>query len=83
MKVTLHDKNSYIFYDLNKNISLPIPMQVVYDSSIEKRYFLIDQQKARHFVHVFTTLLPFYGTQIIYPLFTSRLSANYNKGLGF
>ena len=44
---------------------------------------MIDQQKARNFVHYSECLsnpLPFYATQIINPFLTSRISANHNKG---
>ena len=51
-----------------------------------KRYFIIDQQIAEHFVHYSKYLskpLPFYATEMINPFFNSRISANHNKELGF
>ena len=51
-----------------------------------KRYFMIDQQKARHFVHFseyLSTSIPFYATQIIKNFLNSRISANHDKGLRF
>ena len=51
-----------------------------------KRYFMIDQQIARHFVHYSEYIyhpLPFYTTKIINPFLNSRISANHDKGLGF
>ena len=51
-----------------------------------KRYSIIDQQVAPHFVHYSECLsnpLPFYATQIINPFLTLRISANKNKRLGF
>ena len=51
-----------------------------------KRYFLIDQQIARHFVHYSECLyhpLIYYATQIINPFLTLRILANHDKGLGF
>ena len=50
-----------------------------------KRYFIIDQQIVRNFVHFSECsyhLLPFYTTQMINPFLTSRISANHDKGLG-
>ena len=47
-----------------------------------KRYFIIDQQIARHFVHYIEypyDPLPFYATQIINPVLTSRISTNHDK----
>ena len=44
-----------------------------------KRYSIIDQQLARHFVQYsewLTISLPFYATQIIDPFLTLRISAN-------
>ena len=51
----------------------------MYDKAIK------DQQLARHFVNLNECLfhLPFYGTQIINPFLTSRISGNDDKGLGF
>ena len=49
-----------------------------------KRYFILDQQIAWHFVHWMSLQTPFsYVTQIINPFLTSRLSANHDTGLGF
>ena len=51
-----------------------------------KRYFIKDQQIARHSVHYSECLsnpLPFYSNQIINPFLNSRISANDNKGLEF
>ena len=51
-----------------------------------KKYFLIDQQIARHFVHYSKCLynpLPFNATQIDNPFLTSRISSNHDRGLGF
>ena len=45
-----------------------------------KRYFIIDQQIARHFLDSSECLyqpLPVYVNQIIYPFLTSRISANH------
>ena len=52
-----------------------------------KRYFIIDEQIARHFVHYSECLnlppLLFYVTQIINQFLTSWISAYHDKGLGF
>ena len=50
-----------------------------------KRYFIVDQQIARHFVHYSecTNPLPFYLTQMINPFLILRTLANHDKGLGF
>ena len=48
-----------------------------------KRYLIIDQQIARHFVQYSEYLshsLPFYPTQMINPILNLRISANHNKG---
>ena len=50
-----------------------------------KRYFIIDQQIARHFcntVEVFQTPLSFYIIQIINPFLNLRISANHDKEQG-
>ena len=63
----------YYFKDLGSNIR-------------KKRYFTIDQQIARQFVHYrecFYHNLSFYATQIINPFLTLRLSDNHDKGMGF
>ena len=51
-----------------------------------KRYFIIDQQIARHFVHYsecLSNLTSFYTIQLINPFLISRITANHDKGLGF
>ena len=48
--------------------------------SFDKRYFIIDQQIARHFVQNFQTSLSLYATQIIITLLLSQGSANHDKG---
>ena len=51
-----------------------------------KRYFIINQQIARHFVQYSECLyhpLPFYVTPIINSFLTSGITANHDKGLGF
>ena len=48
--------------------------------SQNKRDFIIDQQRAKHFcntVNVVQTPLPFYATQIINNFFNSRISVNH------
>ena len=53
---------------------------------IDKRYFMIDQQIAQHFVHYSKCLyhpLLFFATQIIIPFLNSKISANHDKWLGF
>ena len=50
-----------------------------------KRYFIIDQQIAWHFVHYSECLfhpLPFFATLTTNHFPTSRISANHDKGLG-
>ena len=59
-----------------------------YYIDIKKINFIIDQQIARYFVHsvnIFTTPppFPFYATQRINPFFTSKISANQDKGWDF
>ena len=54
--------------------------------SIKKKYFIIDQQIARHCVHYSECLsnpLSFNATQITTPFLNSRISANHDQGLGF
>ena len=54
--------------------------------SYDKRYFIIDHQIARYFVHFSECLLnplSFYATQIIIPFLHLRISANHDKGWGF
>ena len=54
--------------------------------SSAKRYFIIDQQIARHFVLYSECLyhpLSFYGNQIITLFLTSTILAKHDKGLGF
>ena len=49
-------------------------------------YSIIDQQIARHFVHISECIyqpLPLYATQIINLFLTKKKSANHYKGLGF
>ena len=51
-----------------------------------KRYSIIDQQIAWHFVDYSECLsnpLPFFETQIINPFLNSRITVNHEKGLGF
>ena len=51
-----------------------------------KRYFIIDQQIARHSVHYSECLyhpLPIYATQMIKHFLTSRISTNHDKGFEF
>ena len=51
-----------------------------------KRYFVIDKQKARHFVHfseILTSPILFYATQIINPFLNLRISANQDKERNF
>ena len=59
---------------------------IAYKLHNNKRYFIIDHQIARHFLHYSECSyhpLPFYATQMITPLLSSRISANQDKGLGF
>ena len=51
---------------------------------LNKRYFIIDQQIARHFVHYSECLSnppSLYATQMINPFLNSRIKDNHNKGL--
>ena len=55
-----------------------------YITRLDKRYLMIDQQIARHFVHFskcLYTLLPFCATQLINPFLTAKIIANHNKRL--
>ena len=55
-------------------------MQIIF-GDLFKRYFLIDQQKAQHFVHFSEYLsdpLPFYATQFITYFLNLKISLNHN-----
>ena len=85
-------KNDAKFRALAQNATYDQFEEIVKASHIKplgnyKRYFIIDQQIARHLVSYSICLyqppLPFYVTQIINPFLASTMSANHDKGLEF
>ena len=61
--------------------------QIKLQITLYKRYVMIDQQIAWHFVHysecLSNSLSHIYATQIINPFLNSRISTNEDKWVGF
>ena len=80
-----HSPNKQNYFSINFH-KFPQHFVKLFVVHVLKRYLIIDQQIARHFVLYSEYLyhpLPFYGTQIITLFLTSTISANQDKWLGF